>query len=664
MNSVISQTQTQNTEMSSSSNVITNMSHAYVTQSPTHNRLAQRALSRQNLMMSHGGRITAKQEIFQTRQNQPSKEAPYAEFWDNAIGWGKAARVLTIVSKSSTVFGDDGHFISEAHFAQMFMKTKVGNEDRYDPDDDKLLGKFNAGCTDSVINMGDSARAFHNFNGTVKKTVFELSQYKRENKIHSNIENATEYEKSNFVDYMKLLNPEYELSSGCGTLIMVENLRWNNNQRAFDKVIKFAKGLFRPDTFNVEMHMYNWLNDEWPDEREPTQVITPIDTTFGAEVDSKTVNVYLKQSTGEVIHTLQELSPEVYSDYEFKASYAIDIWVLNAAQRAQEKAYFGIVSDQERVGFSVYRAGRNITPTPKLWGLSIGQSRARGIRMAVRYGANAFLDEQFGCGTQKTLTDDSWSHFCDSMRDLFDTEFNDIQKSVDRLRMQQQKSWVKNYNEKTANVVNLDKENAVKALNEAEAHFDENFDTKEGLIKKRSGKAYNAWKNFTVACRARIEELTPALEEEEFEEVPPQIVVSNTANSNGDELVVSNGANMGDGDVFVPGTVLTAVMLTPPTDVVDPHEDEVLADNGLLLQENGKTSDDEESEDSDESDTLSLASSYEVEEDEVAMIAEIQAGVEELIARMKESYPDSSSFLDMYGSSMVSMLEEEKNNFA
>ena len=117
MSPAIPQTQTQNTEMSSSSNVITNMSHAYVTQSPTHNRLAERALSRQNLMMSLNGRITAKQEIFQTRQNQPSKEAPYAEFWDNAIGWGKAAKVLTIVNKSSTVFGDDGHFISEAHFA-------------------------------------------------------------------------------------------------------------------------------------------------------------------------------------------------------------------------------------------------------------------------------------------------------------------------------------------------------------------------------------------------------------------------------------------------------------------------------------------------------------------------------------------------------------------
>ena len=101
---------------------------------------------------------------------------------------------------------------------------------------------------------------------------------------------------------MKLLNPEYELSNGGGSLIMIENLRCNNNQRSFDKVIKFAKGLFRPDAFNVEMHMYNWLNDEWPDDRTPNQVIQPVDTTFGANVESKKVNVYIKHSTGEVIH--------------------------------------------------------------------------------------------------------------------------------------------------------------------------------------------------------------------------------------------------------------------------------------------------------------------------------------------------------------------------
>ena len=617
-------------------------------------------------MESNNGRITAKQEIFQIRQNQPSREAPYAEFWDNSIGWGRAKKVLTIINKSSTVFGDDGHFISESHFAKMFMKTKVGNEARYDTEDETLLGKFNAGCTDSVINMGNSARAFHNFEGTVKKTVFELSQYKRENRIRENIEDATEYESSNFVDYMKLLNPEYELSNGGGSLIMIENLRCNNNQRSFDKVIKFAKGLFRPDAFNVEMHMYNWLNDEWPDDRTPNQVIQPVDTTFGANVESKKVNVYIKHSTGEVIHDLRNLSPEVYADYEFKASYIIDIWVLNGTQRDTEKAYFGIVSDQERVGFSVYRAGRNITPTPKLWGLSIGQSRARGIRMAVRYGANAFLDEQFGCGTQKTLTDDSWSHFCESMRDLFDSEFNDIQKNEDKARQMAQKAWVKSYNEKTANIENLDKDNAVKALSEAETHFEENFDTKEGLIKKRSGHAYTAWKKFTVACRARIDELTPELEEEEIvdvtdEEEEEEDVVEVEVDDNNGQQEVDGEHVVADGEEVKVEEDLTAVMLTPPTDVVDPQMEEDLA--GLLLQENVETSEhDEQSEDDEQSDTLSIASSYNMEEDTIALIAEIQVGVGELIARMKEAHPDSSSFLDCYGSSMVCMLEQEKSN--
>ena len=657
MSSVSTHTQNTNTQMSSPT-VITNMSHAYVNQSPTHARLAQEAQARQGRMIHHNGRITAKQEIFQIRQNQPSREAPYAEFWDNSIGWGKAAKVLTILNKSSTVFGDDGHFISEAHFAQMFMKTKVGNEQRYDENDETLLGKFNAGCTDSVINKGDSARSYHNFNGVVKKTVFELSQYKRDNNIRPNIENATEYEAANFVDYMKLLNPEYDLANGGGTLIMVENLRWNNSQRGFDKVVKFAKGLFRPDTFNVEIHMYNWLNDEWPDDRSATQIIKPVDTTFGADVHTKTVNVYVNVNTGEVKHVLNDLSQD--ETYEFKASYFIDIWVLNAARRAQEKAYFGIVSDQERVGFSVYRAGRNITPTPKLWGLSIGQSRARGIRMAIRYGANAFLDEQFGCGTQKTLTDDSWSHFCESMRDLFDNEFNDIQKSEDRLRQMAQKAWVKSYKEKTANVVNLDRDNAVLALNQAEAHFEENFDTREGLIKKRSGKAYTAWKKFTTACRARIDELTPALEEEEIVDVTDEeeedVVEVEVDDNNGQQEVGGEHVVTDVVEVKVEED-LTAVMLTPPTDVVDPQVDQVLSANGLLLQE-----------DDDESDTLSIASSYDMEDDgETAipdLIGEIQAGVGELIARMKANHPGSSSFLDTYGSSMMLYLEEEKNSYA
>lgn len=511
--------QTQNTQMSSSSSsspeIITNMGLHYVTSSPTHLRLAQEALSRQNRMIEYDGRITAKQEIFQIRQNQPSKEAPYAEFWDNSLGWGKASNILTVINKSSVVFADDGNFISESHFAQMFMKTKIGNEGRYDEDDESLLGKFNAGSTDSVINMGESARAFHNFNGVVKKTVFELSQYKRDGKITPNIENATSRETGDFVNYMRLMNPEYNLSSRNGTVIKVESLRSNNNQGNVDKVIKFAKGLFRPDAFNqVEMHMFNWLNEEWPDDRKPTAILTPIDTTFGAPVTTKKVNVYKKESNAEVVHTLKTLSPETFTDYKYKASYEIDVWTLKGDQLQQEKSYFGISEDKERVGFSVYRAGRNITPTPFTWGISTGQSRGRGIRIAIRYPANSFLDEEFGCGTQKTLTDSSWSHFSDSMKELFEKEFNNIQKLVDSIRSQQQKAWIKKYKAKTANISNLDKENAVQEHLAAKADFEENFNTKDGLIKKRSGNAYKAWVEFCRACENRIGELTPDEEEE------------------------------------------------------------------------------------------------------------------------------------------------------
>ena len=54
--------QTQNTQMSSSS-----------AQSSTNLRLSQEASNRQNRMIDYDGRITAKQEVFQIRQNQPSK---------------------------------------------------------------------------------------------------------------------------------------------------------------------------------------------------------------------------------------------------------------------------------------------------------------------------------------------------------------------------------------------------------------------------------------------------------------------------------------------------------------------------------------------------------------------------------------------------------------
>ena len=56
------------------------------------------------------GRITAKQEVRQIRANQPSREAPFGEFWDNSIGWGNASKILTIFTSNSIIIGDNGNF--------------------------------------------------------------------------------------------------------------------------------------------------------------------------------------------------------------------------------------------------------------------------------------------------------------------------------------------------------------------------------------------------------------------------------------------------------------------------------------------------------------------------------------------------------------------------
>lgn len=646
--------QTQNTQMSSSA------------QSSTNLRLSQEASNRQNRMIDYDGRITAKQEVFQIRQNQPSKEAPYAEFWDNAIGWGKASNILTIINKSSVVFADDGNFISESHFAQMFMKTKIGNEGRYDDEDESLLGKFNAGATDSVINMGESARAFHNFNGVVKKTVFELSQYKRDNKIMPNIENATTRETGDFVNYMKLMNPEYNLNSGNGTVIKVESLRNSNNQGDVDKVIKFAKGLFRPDAFeNLKMHMFNWLNDEWPDDRQATLILKPIDTTFGANtVTTKKVNVYQKESNGEVVHTLRNLPQEVFSDYNYKASYEIDVWTLKGDQLQQEKSYFGISEDKERVGFSVYRAGRNITHKPFTWGLPTGASRGRGIRIAIRYPANAFLDEEFGCGTQKTLTDTSWSHFRDSMKELFEKEFYDIQKLVNDLRSQQQKEWIRKYKAKTANIANLDKENAVQEHLAAKADFEENFNTKDGLIKKRSGNAYKAWVEFCAACENRITELTPDMEEVQGD-------TTDNDNDSGEEEELEEEELEEDDDQQ--GDVLTLSDFSSSDEEEDDQEvdgnDDDKPDSG---EQKKQETDDEQGSGEEEDD--GLASEYEMSDDEnqgetlkpIELMADIQTEIRKVFDNLKVRIgggAGTNEFLETYCSDILSKIDSDKGKY-
>ncbi len=370
-----------------------------VTQTTTTTTMASANVSTTTAVRTaSNGRSTSKQEVNHLRKNQKGKgKVPFGELWDNEICWGGCSKLGTILTKSSIVFMGDGTFASERAFATMWRKEKTGLEERYSSGSVSILGKYNQGATDSVTVLGNKALSFHNFNGVVKKTVYDVGAYQRSGVIPENIQDASTQEVEDFLAHMKLLNQDYSLSINCGTMIKVESWERQNTQKTFDKVVKFTKGLYRPSCTTAPIHLFNWLHQEWPEDFSTGKVtVTPIDITFGAEVFSVTVNVY-RLENGDVSHSVHPAADEKLGEY------TINWWFPNKQQKLAEKAFYGHTSDTERVGFSGFRAGRNITHTPKIWGLPLYQDRARGIRLAVEVPASEWADQEFGIGTQKIL---------------------------------------------------------------------------------------------------------------------------------------------------------------------------------------------------------------------------------------------------------------------
>ena len=593
---------------------------------------------------NNNGRTTSKQEVIHLRANQPSREAPFGELWDNEICWGGCSQLATILTKSSVVLMGDGTFASEDAFATMWQKTKTGLEERYNTDSNSLLGKYDQGATDSVTVLGNKATTFHNFNGVVKKTVYDVGAYQRSGVIPENIQDVSPQEVEDFLAHMKLLIADYSLDSfPGGTMIKVESLCRQNTQSTFDKVVKFAKGLYRPVCTSAPIHMHNWLHQEWPEDTSTGLVtVSPIDITFGAEVFSVTVNVYQLEN-GDVCHSVTPAADEKLGEY------TINWWFPNKQQKLAEKAFYGHTSDSERVGFDVFRGGRNITHTPKTWGLPTGQDRARGIRIAVEVPASDWADKEFGIGTQKILTNDSWSHFNETMVDIFTEKFKDLQAHCTRAHKNAQKRWQKKYETKLTNINNFTKESAEEELGVIGQDFNDSFDKEDGIIKKRTGNAYKAWKNYRDALLAKIAESSSEEEEEEEDDEDPDYVPGEEETdyeSDEDELeeeVVP--PNPGDDNLS---------LSQEATDIIE-NDDTLtgVANNGNVVSSNVMEEDGGESKTSD--------GDYETV-DENDLIAEIQAEVGELIARMKETHPASSSFLDSYGSSMMTAIRTMTRN--
>ena len=573
---------------------------------------------------NNNGRTTSKQEVIHLRANQPSREAPYGELWDNEVCWGGCSQLGTILTKSSVVLMGDGTFASEHAFATMWQKTKTGLEQRYTTDSNSLLGKYDQGATDSVTVLGNKATTFHSFNGVVKKTVYDVGAYQRSGVIPENIQDASPQEVEDFLAHMKLLTADYSLDCFTGgTMIKVESLCRQNTQTTFDKVVKFAKGLYRPSCTTAPIHLFNWLHQEWPEDITTGKVtVAPIDITFGAEVFSVTVNVYQLEN-GDVIHSVLPAADEKLGEY------TINWWFPNKQQKLAEKAFYGHTSDSERVGFDVFRAGRNITHSPKMWGLPLGQDRARGIRLAVEVPASEWADQEFGIGTQKILTNDSWSHFNETMRDLFTEKFKDLQTHCTRAHKNAQKRWQKKYETKLTNINNFTKESAEEELGVIGQDFNDSFDKEDGILKKRTGHAYKAWKNYRDALLAKIAESSSEEEEDSEDSEDPDYVPGeeeSDCESDEDELE----EEVVEDDNLSLSQAATDIIVNDDTLTGGVNNGNVA--NSNVMEEGGG-----------ESKTSSEICEPPSHED---LIAEIQAGVGELIARMKETHPESSSYLD------------------
>jgi hypothetical protein len=470
-------------------------------------------------MLAYNGRITAKQEVLHIRRNQPHREVPYGEYLDDSKGWGKATKAGIIIRPSESIVVDNGKFQSEDTFASMFTKTKIGNETRYNHDSIDQLGKYNAGATDSTIILGNIATAYTNLNGVIKKTTFDVNAYERDNKIPSNSSECTEEEIADYIAHMKHLVPYYELSpTSGGTVIKIGNLTNINRPYDVNKLIKFCKGLYIDDHTEdtiMNIKIYDYVRNSGS---MIETSIEPVDTTFGAIVEKHKIFVFENKSTGERKHVEDKsLDTSIWCNI---AKYSIHTWKLNKAQFKKETEYYGNTRDEDMVGFNVYRKSRRITHAPKRWGLSTGMNRARRIRIAVFLPASDIVDEIFGIGTQKLLTNESWSGFSESHRKLFGDLFGNIQKTSDKLIRQAQKVWIEQYQKHESEINTLSLETANDELGKARQDFTDNFDKEDGIIKRRAGRAYKAYKSYEKKLEEHINflETENNSEDEELQE--------------------------------------------------------------------------------------------------------------------------------------------------
>jgi len=455
------------------------------------------------------GRQTLGQDIESIRRDNTDRYAPYGEFDDNSVCWGRATLAGKNIQSNKIDVFDNGSFDNEDRFKRAFTKNKVETDTRYNSAK-PILGKYNYGLTNSSILLGDDAYLIHHFgDGIYKKTKFSVEKAIRENTITENICDASVDEIEQFLRYQYMIDPSYDQKTGRGTHLRIENLVRKNTPDTFTQLCRFMYGLYSPECHQrTTFKLYNSIHHA---SANPTTVdeytIAPNDLSFGAKpCETNTVYVYRdEKDEDKFIYTKKQLTNK-HELYHF----VVKVFVFDESQAAAEKEIFGNKTHTERVGFGIRRAGRLVTGIfPKLWVLSSGEMRGKGIRIHIDIPPNEEADRDWCIGTFKKITDDTWIHFNPCLQNFIREEFKDNNRRLEVDIKLKRAAIAAQYTEKSKNIKNLTKEETKQLVEETKKILQLELEKKD-VIPKRNGNAYSAIMKYIDELELHAKSVVPA----------------------------------------------------------------------------------------------------------------------------------------------------------
>ena len=471
------------------------------------------------------GRATVEQDINTLRQNNPDILAAYGEFTDNSVSWGNAKNIGIFMEQKEVKIVDDGVF-KDSRFGICFEKFKDPENNsttNHYNNDENTLGKFNFGLTDSTMLLGDVGILICKFGANnFRKIIIRVRQCIENNDIRGLEEEIVNKDIEDFNKYQRSINSNYDEEEHLGTMLTIDKLHKHNSDYEFNELKKFMYGLYSEKCHNTStIYLFNNTNITNITNNNEPFIIEPNDLTFGCPMQElKTIKcIYNKNDNKfkykEKTKKIEQCQEEIYS-------FEIRTYFFDSVHSKKEKGIFDNNTDSERVGYQIRRGGRLTTGIfPKMWDISIGMNRAKGVRIIIDLPVNNQCDEHWRIGTFKKITEDIWHTFDDVIKTFIKDEFKSIEnkrdsdiKNKQRLYQRTYEIKINNFNEFTNTMTYEEIKNEVQVENETLQNILNDKD--DSRICKKAGNVYKTVTNYIKMLEKKCKVFEKQIKENEI----------------------------------------------------------------------------------------------------------------------------------------------------